>query len=283
MTKPLPYSCFRVTPATAALGAEIDGVDLNEPLSEATRAELRRALDQYLVLFFRDQQIDDEAQLALAACFGEAEVHPIRGALGDPSRLHDIVDTPDSVPDRAGWHTDVTYMARPPSAAILRCEQTPEAGGDTLWANMHLAYEKLSEGMQHYLDGLQGFHSTDGGFVDYIQRHLPADAVEKVMNAVGSGATHPIVRTHPRTGRKSLFVDQSYLSRIEGLPKEESRFLLSFLASRVNDVSIQCRFRWTQGAVGIWDERSTQHSGSADHRGQARTLRRCTIEGEAPA
>jgi len=282
MTATTPYTNFRVTPVTAALGAEIDEIDLNSSLSEATRIELRHALTEYLVLFFRDQNIDDEAQLALARCFGEPEVHPIRGALGDPSVLHDIVDTADSEPDRDGWHTDVTYMERPPAAAVLRCEQTPEAGGDTLWANMQLAYDKLSEGMKHYLADLRGFHATDGGFVDYIQRHLSPEAAEKVMKAIGTGSSHPIIRKHPDTGRKSLFVDQSYLHRIEGLSKDESRFMLEFLASRVDDISIQCRFRWTEGAVAVWDERSTQHSGSADHRGSARSLRRCTIAGEPP-
>lgn len=276
------YSSFRISPITAALGAEVDEINLNVPLSEATQAELRSALGEHLVLVFRNQHIDDEAQLAFARCFGEPEVHPIRGALGDPSRLHDIVDTADSEPDRDGWHTDVTYMERPPSAAILRCEQTPDAGGDTLWANMQLAYDKLSDGMKRYIGDLKGLHATDGGFIDYIQRHLPEDAVEKIMKVVGTGSIHPLVRTHPDTGRKSLFVDQSYLSRIDDLGKDESRYLLDFLASRVSDISIQCRFRWTQGAVAVWDERATQHSGSADHRGTPRTLRRCTIAGERP-
>lgn len=277
-----PYQTFRVTPVTAALGAEISEIDLNASLTDDTRIELRRALGEHLVLFFRDQHIDDDAHLALASCFGEAEVHPIRGALGDPARLHDIVDTAESEPDRGGWHTDVTYMERPPSAAILRCEQTPDAGGDTLWANMHLAYDKLSDGLKEYIAPLSGMHTTDGGFIDYIERHLPADAVEKIMKVVGRGVVHPIIRTHPETARKSLFVDQAYLSKIDGLPKDESKFLLAFLASRVNDVSIQCRMRWTKGAVAIWDERCTQHSGSADHRGHPRTLRRCTIAGERP-
>ena len=282
MTQALDYSTFKLMPVTAALGAEIEGLDLNGVLAEEAKVELRSALAEHLVLFFRDQHIDDESQLELARCFGEPEVHPIRGALGDPSKLHDIVDTKDSEPDRDGWHTDVTYMEHPPAAAILRCEGTPAAGGDTLWANMQLAYEKLSDGMKEFISGLKGFHATDGGFIDYINRHLPAEAVEKIMNHVGRGVLHPLVRTHPATGRKSLFVDQSYLSRVEGIPKDESRFLLDFLASRVSDVSIQCRFRWTQGAVAVWDERATQHSGSADHRGMARSLRRCTIAGERP-
>ena len=282
MASALPPTSFRLTPATAALGAYVEGIDLNEPLEEKAREELRAALAEHLVLFFYDQHIDDDAQLALAGCFGEAEVHPIRGALGDPSLLHDIVDTPESEPDRDGWHTDVTYMERPPAAAILRCEETPDAGGDTLWANMQLAYEKLSESMKTYIAGLEGFHATDGKFTEYIHRHLPADIVEKIMNHVGRGVLHPIVRTHPVTSRKALFVDQSYLSRIEGLPNDESRYLLDFLSSRSNDVSIQCRFHWRKGAVAVWDERATQHSGAADHRGMARTLRRCTIAGERP-
>lgn len=278
----MSYASFRLTPATAALGAYVEDIDLNAPLEDKAQEELRSALAEHLVLFFYDQHIGDDAQLALARCFGEAEVHPIRGALGDPSLLHDIIDTPESVPDRAGWHTDVTYMERPPAAAILRCERAPEAGGDTLWANMQLAYDKLSDAMKSYIDDLEGFHATDGGFIDYINRHLPTEAVEKIMNHVGRGVTHPIVRTHPVTKKKALFVDQSYLSRIEGLPKDESRYLLDFLSTRCNDVSIQCRFHWREGAVAIWDERATQHSGSADHRGEARTLRRCTIEGERP-
>ena len=277
------YSTFRTSPVTAALGAEIDGIDLNAPLKEVMQAELRDALSEHLVLFFRDQFINDEAHLALASCFGEPEVHPIRGALGDPSPLHDIIDTTKSEPDRDGWHTDVTYMERPPCAAVLRCEDTPSAGGDTLWANMQLAYDKLSDGMKTYLADLQGFHATDGGFIDYIQRHLPEDAVEKIMKAVGTGTSHPLVRTHPVSGRKSLFVDQAYLGKIEGISKGESGSMLEFLSSRVQDVSIQCRFHWTTGAVAIWDERATQHSGAADHRGSARILRRCTVAGERPS
>lgn len=282
--RPAPaFEHFRAEPMTAAIGAEIEGVDLNAPLDEAVQEEFRLALYHFHVIAFRDQFLEDEAHLALARVFGEPEIHPIKAALGNPEVLADIVDTEDSVPDRDGWHTDVTYQPRPPSAAVLRCKETPAAGGDTLWANMQLAYQKLSEPMKQMIDGLTGHHATGGGFADYVRRHLPEEIANKVMEIVGDGAHHPIVRTHPVTGEKSLFVDQSYLSRIDGLPDEEGKFLLGFLASRVDDVSIQCRFHWTEGAVVVWDERSTQHSGSADHRGLARVLRRCTIEGEIPA
>lgn len=273
---------MRINRVTAALGAVVEGIDLNVPLGDETRSELRKALLDHLVLFFPEQHIDDEGQLALAACFGEPEVHPIRGALGDDSKLHDIVDGPESAPDRDGWHTDVTYMERPPSAAVLRCEVTPEYGGDTVWANMYLAYEKLSEPMKAYLEGLRGFHATDAAFLSYIQNHLPEDACEKVMDAVGAGTSHPIVRTHPETGCKALFVDRAFMIRVEGLGKDESRFVHEFLSSRASDISIQCRFRWTKGAVAVWDERVTQHAGVADHAGSTRILRRCTVAGERP-
>ena len=282
MTTQTQYSTFSVRPVTAALGAEILDIDLNAPLAEETKAELRSALWQHLVLFFRDQHIDDEHHLALARCFGEPQVHPIQSALGRSDPLEDIIDTPESVPDRAGWHTDVTYMQRPPMAAVLRCEVAPDFGGDTLWANMYLAYEKLSDGMKRYLVDLRGFHATDMRFLDYLKRHLPEEASEKVMGAVGAGSSHPLVRTHPETGLKALFVDRSFMVRIEGLEREESSFLHDFLASRVNDISISCRFDWTKGAVAVWDERVTQHAGSADHKGSHRVLRRCTIAGDRP-
>ena len=276
------YSSFHVRPATAALGAEVEGLDLHSALSEDAQRDLRNALQEHLVLFFRGQDIDDEHHLALASCFGEPEVHPIRGALGDPSKLHDIVDAPESVPDRDGWHTDVTYMERPPCAAVLRCLVTPECGGDTLWSNMILAYEKLSDPMKVYLAGLTGFHATDANFNSYLRRHLSEEACDKVMTAVGDGVAHPLVRTHPETGRKALFVDRSFMTHIEGLPKDESRFVQEFLASRANDMSIQCRFHWRKGDVAVWEERTTQHAGAADHAGSERVLRRCTIAGERP-
>ena len=276
------YSSLQCQPLTAALGATVVGVDLNESLGEDVKQDLRNARCEHLVLFFRGQHIDDEHHLALAECFGEPEVHPIRSALGDSSKLHDIVDTSDSLPDRDGWHTDVTYMERPPSIAILRCLVTPEYGGDTVWANMILAYDKLSDGMKVYLDGLKGFHATDASFNDYIRTHLPEEACEKVIAAVGSGVEHPLVRTHPETGAKALFVDRSFMTHIEGLGRDESRFLHEFLASRAHDLNIQCRFKWAVGDVAVWDECATQHAGIADHAGSERILRRCTVAGERP-
>jgi taurine dioxygenase len=275
-------SHLEIRPLTGALGAEIGGIHLAEGISEAVAAEIRQALDEYRVIFFRDQHIDDETQLELARVFGEPEVHPIRRAMGNFETLSDIVDTPDSTPDRDGWHTDVTYMSRPPGEAVLRCEVVPEFGGDTMWVDMVAIWETLSEPMQRMLEPLVAFHGTDAGFLDYIQRHLPEDVVEKVMEVVGDGARHPVVRVHPRTGKKNLFVDKAYMSRIEGLTEGESEVLQKYLIGLVENPNHQCRFRWRKGDVAVWDERTTQHFGLADHRGSHRVLRRCTIEGEEP-
>ena len=273
---------MRINPVTAALGAVIEGVDLNVPLGDATRSELRKALRAHLVLFFPEQHIDDESQLALAACFGEPEVHPIRGALGDDSKLHDIVDGPESAPDRDGWHTDVTYMERPPSSAVLRCEVTPEYGGDTVWANMYLAYEKLSEPMKTYLGGLRGFHATDAAFLSYIQNHLPEDACGKVMDAVGVGTSHPIVRTHPETRPKALRVNSVFTQRIRGVTGKESRAVLGYLYDHIATPEYTCRFHWETHSVAFWDNRCTQHYAIADYGGAHRLMHQVTVNGDKP-
>lgn len=276
------FSILEVRPVTAAIGAEIGGVALADGISDAAAGEIRGALDRYRVLFFREQHLDDEAQLALARVFGDPEVHPIRRAMGSREVLSDIVDTPDSDPDRDGWHTDLTYMERPPGEAVLRCEVMPEFGGDTMWVDMVAIWEGLSAPMQRLLEPLTAFHGTDAGFLEYIRRHLPEDVVEKVGELVGEGAYHPLVRVHPRTGRKSLFIDKSYMSHIEGLSAGESDALQAYLLGLVENPNLQCRFHWKKGDVAVWDERTTQHFGVADHRGSDRVLRRCTIEGERP-
>lgn len=269
-------------PMTAAIGAEILGVDLSAALEPELQEQLRAALGEHLVLFAREQHLDDDAHLALARVFGEPMVHPFERAAGRTEPLHRIVDRAGSTPDRAGWHTDDSYLERPPSVAVLRSLMVPEAGGDTAWANMVLAYEKLSESMRRYLDPLRGVHATDGALLDYLRQHFPPDLVARASSAVGRGATHPIVRTHPETGRKAIYLEPNFMKRIEGLPQRESDFVCRFLASLANDVSIQCRFKWSEGDVAIWDERMTQHIGSADHAGQKRVLARCTVLGERP-
>ncbi len=172
------YRHIDVRPVTAKIGAEIHGIHLMDGIPADVGAELRHALDEHGVIFFRGQHIDDDCQEALARVFGEPEIHPIRKAMGSEDHLHDIVDTEDSKPDRDGWHTDVTYMERPPGEAVLRAEVMPAFGGDTMWVSMVHIWASLSEPMRNLLEPLQAFHATDAGFLDYIGRHLPEEVVE---------------------------------------------------------------------------------------------------------
>jgi len=279
---PTRQSGLDCRPLTAVIGAEVRGLDLREVDSEPTHAALRAALGRYQVLFFRGQHLDDAAQLALAQLLGRPMVHPFERAMGRSSPLHGIVDKPEDVPNRDGWHTDDSYLECPPAFAILRCEVAPPAGGDTAWANMEAAYESLSSSLQRFMGGLEGFHATAGGLLDYVRTHLPPERLSAVIEEVGAGAWHPIVRTHPETGRRALYFEPNFMRAVRGLSDAEAGFVRGLLMRRVEDVSLQCRFRWSEGDVVIWDERTTQHVGSADHRGQLRVLRRCTVEGERP-
>jgi len=261
----------------ATFGAELLDIDLAAPLDDEVSAALRAALADHLVLFARNQHLEPQAHLALARVFGEPMIHPFEAAMGRTDPLHRIVDRPEDKPDRAGWHTDDSYLASPPVVGVLCCEVAPEVGGDTAWANMAQAFEDLSDSMRAYLRPLRGFHAADGKLTAYMREHLEPQVVERVMTAIGAGAEHPIVWTHPESGRRAIYTEPNFLTHILGLPESESRFVRQFLAGLAANVSIQCRFRWSAGDVAIWDERMTQHTGSADHAGHLRVLRRCTV------
>lgn len=280
---------MKCLPVTRAIGAEVSGLDVRAvldadgALSADVVTGLRRALGEHHVLFFRAQHLDDAAQLALASAFGVPMLHPFERAMGRIDPLHNIVDKPEDTPDRAGWHTDDSYLECPPAYAVLRCDVAPDIGGDTAWCNMELAFERLSLETQAFLEKLTGFHATDGGLLDYLRAHLPPDRVREVLAEVGAGAEHPLVRTHPETGRRALYFELNFMKRVVGLSDGESRFVHDLLRAQLLDISLQCRFRWRAGDVAIWDERTTQHTGSSDHAGQLRVLRRCTVAGQSPS
>jgi len=269
-------------PVTACLGAVVEGADLARGVDAETMAALREGLARHHVLFLCDQGLDDAAHLALAEALGEPLIHPFERAMGRTDPIHGIVDKPDRAPARPGWHTDDSYLERPPAYGILRCEVAPSSGGDTMWANMAAAWDRLSKPMQCFVDGLVGVHETDGALLSYVEDHLPPERVATALAEVGTGAPHPIVRTMPETLTRAIYFEPNFVSRIEGLTAAESRFVLAFLQRLPEQVGLQVRFRWRAGDVAIWDERTTQHTGTAGHTGELRVMRRCTVVGERP-
>jgi len=268
-----------VEPIAGALGAEISGVDLGVELDGATIADIRRALLEHCVIFFRDQDFDAEQHKRLARRFGEIFVHPnYAGMQADPEIVMIRREPGDTRVVGEDWHTDTTMMATPPMGAILFALEVPPYGGDTLFANQYLAYETLSDGMKRLIGGLRAIHSDrlvagpqSRASVGRTTKARHDDSWRQTIN------THPIVTTHPETGRKALFVNVSYTVGIEGLTDEESRPLLQFLMEHGNRPEFTCRFRWTKGAVAFWDNRCVKHLAVNDAGPYRRLMRRVQI------
>lgn len=263
---------MEVVPLTSAIGAEVRGIDLREV---ADVAELRDALLEHLVLFFRDQQLDDEAHLHLAERFGTVMAPIIDpGSGGSPEvMVLDQVAPVGRGTDR--WHCDSTFLEIPPLGAILRAVHLPSVGGDTLFASMYAAYETLSEPLRTMLDGLTAVHSTV--IVNELMRGL--DVVHR--GGAEQSAVHPVVRVHPETGRKLLFVNGNFTTRIVELTLDESDALLGLLFQHVKSPTIQCRFTWTPGAVAFWDNRAVQHFAAPDY-AERRVMHRVLLAGDRP-
>jgi len=269
-----------VAPLTAAIGAEVSGVDLRGDLDDATIAEVRVALLEHLVLFFRDQPLEPDEQLRFALRFGRVSVPAfLTTATSVPEVM--VLDQVNPKGDGADrWHVDNTYMTCPPMGSILRAVQLPELGGDTLFASMYGAYEALSPAMGAFVDGLSAEHDIAKMLVNSVARGL-VDVDMDGVRAAWPTVTHPVVRVHPETGRKLLFVNGNWTTRIVGLTDVESDALLGFLLAHVQSPEFQCRFRWTPNAVAFWDNRVVQHFAVPDYHAR-RVMHRVTIEGDAP-
>lgn len=268
---------IRIRPLTPTIGAEVEGVDLGD-VDDETFDEVRRALAEHLVLFFRDQEISVEAHKAFGRRFGELDVHPNDPGLdGHPEVM--VIHADETSKRIAGemWHSDVSCRAEPPMGSILRMFEVPETGGDTLFANMYAAYEALSDRMQEHLDGLTAVH--DGGpYYRDVNRIVGRDDGGRSYPV----AEHPVVRTHPVTGRRCLFVNSMFTTRIVGLPRDESDALLAFLFEHVKNPPFHCRFRWRPHSVAFWDNRCTQHFAVWDYFPAVRSGYRVTVRGDAP-
>jgi taurine dioxygenase len=267
---------------TPALGAIVRGVDLGGRIDDAGIHAIRRALDEHLVLFFEDQELTADAQRDLAARFGDLYIHPLYPG---EDRLPEIMVLAYDATRRGHndvWHTDVTYIATPPQASLLYAEHIPPLGGDTLWRNTYLAYEALSEPTREFVGKLRAVHDFAKAFrPERFAQYGIADRAQKAYDD-NPPVSHPVVRTNPDTGRKALFVNENFTSRIEGGPARESDAILRFLLDHLSQPEFEVRWRWKARTVAFWDNRWTQHYALADYFPNERRMRRATILGDRP-
>jgi taurine dioxygenase len=272
-----PYETIRLDKLTPIIGAELAGVDFSHPLTNRQFDEIHRALAENLVIFFRDQHITPAQQLAFGRKFGELHIHPAAPhEPGEPALMTIHADKDSPRANGEGWHTDVSCDEEPPMGSILYIRQCPPHGGDTLFASMYAAYEALSERMKAYLDGLTAVH--DG---EPVYRGLYANLGVADKPAYPR-AEHPVVRTHPVTGKKALYVNRGFTSHIVGLPRDESDAILGYLYAHAENPLFQCRFRWSENAIAFWDNRCAQHRAMWDYWPHTRSGTRVTIKGERP-
>ena len=271
-----------VRPLSGALGAEIFGIDLTQELSDATVAAVRAAWLEHCVVFFRGQTLPPERLLALAGRFGEPIEYPfVKGLEGFPQITPVIKLEHEKVNFGGLWHSDTAYLERPPMATMLIASETPPRGGDTLFANMYLAYETLSDGMRRLLDGLIAVNSSAKADVtrtreDRIKDSGKTEAKKEYV------AEHPVVRTHPETGRKALYINGGHTLRFKDMSVEESAPLLSYLLQHAVRPEFTCRFRWEPGSLALWDNRCAQHNPVNDYHGHRRVMHRVTLAGDVP-
>ncbi len=267
-----------VMPTNPAIGAEISGIDLGQPLDEKGLGAIREALTAHGVIFFRDQDISVEAQMALGAAFGELIAHPNDPGLEAHPEVM-IIHADESSKRIAGesWHSDVSCESEPPMGSILRIHTLPPTGGDTLFASMYAAYEALSEPMKAFLAGLTAIHDGEPYYHSVNTRIGREDSGRKFPSA-----EHPVIRTHPVSGRKVIYVNKMFTTQIAGLAKAESETLLQFLFEHVQQPEFQCRFRWQKDSIAFWDNRCVQHMAIWDYFPAMRSGYRVTIKGDRP-
>jgi taurine dioxygenase len=270
-------------PLARALGAVIAGVDLTQELRREQVAHLTQLLLEHQVLFFRNQPLTPVQQANFAARFGTLHIHPIYPVLQELPEIMLIDTHPGFLPDNDNWHTDVTFSATPPMAGILTAKRLPRTGGDTLWSSSSAAYEALSSPLRQMLEGLTATHSVAKSFPAERWADDPSFK-ERYERAVAKHppVTHPVVRTHPVTGRKGLFVNEGFTTHINELNPLESQALLAFLFAHAARPEFTVRWQWQVEDVAFWDNRVTQHYAIADYLPERRTMHRATVNGDRP-
>jgi len=272
-----------VTPISSALGAQIDGVDLTRPLSLEQRDAIEQALLQHQVIFFKNQVITPQQQARFAANFGDLHIHPIYPNVPEQPEVLVLDTAVTDVRDNAVWHTDVTFLPTPALGAVLSAKQLPAFGGDTLWASGIAAFEGLSKPLQVLLDGLTATHDFTKSFPLERFGSTPEDLARWEQTRKNNPPlSHPVVRTHPVSGRKSLFVNEGFTTKINELSEAESDAILKLLFAHATSPEYTIRWRWQENDVAFWDNRVTQHYAVDDYRPNRRVMHRATILGDAP-
>jgi len=268
---------------TRGFGSIVSGVDLAQELPQPVVARLSDLLVERKVLLFRNQPLDPRSQRDFAARFGSLHIHPIYPVLPELPEIL-LLDTHEAfLPDNDNWHTDVTFSKTPPLAGILAAKRIPSVGGDTLWSDSTAAYEALSAPLQHLLEGLTAQHSVAKSFPPERWQSDPAFK-ERYERAVAKHppVNHPVVRTHPVSKRKGLFVNEGFTTHINGLKARESEALLEFLFAHAGQPAFTIRWRWAVDDVAFWDNRNTQHYAVSDYLPERRTMHRATVNGDQP-
>ncbi len=274
----MSFETITVKPLTARIGAEIFGVDLSQPMGNREFQEVHDALMEHQVIFFRDQALTVDQHKDFGRRFGELHIHP--GSPPPDGHPEILIVHADKESKRVAgerWHSDVSCDTEPPMGSILHLWTVPDAGGDTLFSSMYAAWDGLSDRMRSYLDGLTATHSGEHVYRGRYNSDQYDDASRVYPQAV-----HPVVRTHPVTGRKSLYVNRTFTTRINELPREESSAVLEFLYDHCEKPDYQVRFKWRPDSIAFWDNRCVQHLAIWDYYPQVRSGYRVTIKGDRP-
>ena len=264
------------------MGAEIENINLSDNLSDDSISEIYEALLTYQVIFFRNQKFEPSSQQAFAKRIGKPIIYPFVASLEGFPEITPILKKETDTNNFGGiWHSDTTYQDKPPMGTMLYGIDVPAFGGDTEWSNQYLAYESLSEGMKKFLDGLQGVNISGKARVaktrSDIMKHASVGLKGDELKAI-----HPVVRTHPETKRKSLYINEAHTTNFVGMTEEESTPILEFLYKHQIKSEFTCRFQWKPGSVAIWDNRCTMHNPINDYHGQRRLMHRITFAGDKP-
>ena len=274
------YRHIEVRPVAGALGAEVRGVDIARPLEGEVVSEIRRAFLDHLVIFLRGQRLAPQELLAFAQRFGQPMEYPQLKGLPECPLVTPVIKLEHERVNFGGvWHSDTAYLERPPMASMLYAVEIPPYGGDTLFANQHLAYESLSEGLRRTLDGLFGINASTKADASMTREDRLRDTGAALKMLL---AEHPVVRTHPETGRKALYVNVGHTTQIKGWTEQESGPLLDYLFAHQVRPEFTCRLRWEPGSLAFWDNRCTQHNPVNDYHGFRRVMHRVTLAGDKP-